>query len=217
MITPSALHFERHHAGVPDLDRSKHEILLHGLVEQPMVFTMDDLRRFPSVSRIYFVECSGNSGGEWIRPLEDPQKASGMVSCSEWTGVPLSSLLNVARLKPEAKWIVAEGADACLMARSIPLANALDDTLLVYAQNGEPCGRSRAIPCGCCSRLGGQHQHQVAAAAARHQRPSMIARRDPHYTDFDAGESARSPSTSRPLIVARGRPGGAELARSRPC
>jgi len=147
MITPSSLHFERHHAGVPDLDRSKHEILLHGLVEQPMVFTMDDLRRFPSVSRIYFVECSGNSGAEWIHPLEDPQKASGMVSCSEWTGVPLSSLLNVARLKPEAKWIVAEGADACMMARSIPLDKALDDTLVAYAQNGEPLRPEQGYPC----------------------------------------------------------------------
>src|ERR1700692_3420434 len=75
IITPSSLHFERHHAGVPDLDRSKHEILLHGLVEQPMVFTMDDLRRFPSVSRIHFVECSGNSSGEWSHPQEDPQRA----------------------------------------------------------------------------------------------------------------------------------------------
>jgi len=192
MITPSSLHFERHHAGVPDLDRSKHEILLHGLVEQPMVFTMDDLRRFPSVSRIYFVECSGNSGAEWIHPLEDPQKASGMVSCSEWTGVPLSSLLKVARLKPEAKWIVAEGADACLMARSIPLDKALDDTLVALAQNGEPLRPEQGYPVrlvvpGWEGNINIKWLHRLHVV----DQPSMTRDETSHYTDSMPGGKAR--------------------------
>jgi len=146
IITPSALHFERLHAGVPDLDRTKHEILLHGLVEQPMVFTMDDLRRFPSVSRIYFVECSGNTAAEWGNPQDDPQKTSGLLSCSEWTGVPLALLLKASRVKPEGKWIVAEGADACMMARSLPMEKAQDDVLVAYAQNGEPLRPEQGYP-----------------------------------------------------------------------
>ena len=157
-----------------------------------MVFTMDDLRRFPSVSRIYFVECSGNSGAEWLRPLEDPQKASGMVSCSEWTGVPLSSLLNVARLKPEAKWIVAEGADACLMARSIPLEKALDDTLVAYAQNGEPLRPEQGYPVrlvvpGWEGNINVKWLHRLHVV----DQPSMTRDETSHYTDSMPDGKAR--------------------------
>jgi sulfane dehydrogenase subunit SoxC len=147
IITPSSLHFERHHAGVPAIDPSRHELLLHGLVERPLVFTMDDLHRFPSVSRVHFVECAGNSGREHEgRPGEDPQKSHGLASCSEWTGVPLATLLAEAGLRPDAKWIVAEGADASRLGRSIPLPKALDDVLVAYGQNGEAVRPEQGYP-----------------------------------------------------------------------
>lgn len=147
IITPASLHFERHHAGVPDLDPGKHTLLLHGLVERPLVFSMADLRRFPSASHIYFVECSGNSGGEWKSP-GGPSAASscGLASCSEWTGVPLRVLLEEAGLKKEGKWLVAEGADACKMSRSLPIEKALDDCLIAYAQNGEAIRPEQGYP-----------------------------------------------------------------------
>lgn len=147
IITPSALHFERHHAGVPQIDPSAHRLLIHGLVERPLVFTAGEIRRLPSVSRIYFVECSGNTSNEWARPVgPDVQRTHGMTSCSEWTGVPLAVLLDECGLQPAARWILAEGADACKMTRSIPLDKALDDVLVAYAQNGEPLRPEQGYP-----------------------------------------------------------------------
>src|SRR5262249_47117368 len=94
IITPSSLHFERHHSGVPEIDPATHTLTIHGLVERSLVFTVDEIRRLPSVSRIQFVECSGNSGSEWRSSgANDLQRAHGLTSCSEWTGVPLSLLL----------------------------------------------------------------------------------------------------------------------------
>jgi sulfane dehydrogenase subunit SoxC len=147
IITPASLHFERHHAGVPDLDPAKHTLLLHGLVERPLVFTVAELKRLPSASHIYFVECSGNSGGDWKAPGGPNVAATfGLASCSEWTGVPLRLLLEEAGLKPEGKWMVAEGADACKMARSLPIEKALDDCLVAYAQNGEAIRPEQGYP-----------------------------------------------------------------------
>ena len=138
IITPSALHFERHHSGVPDIDPAEHRLAVHGMVDRPMFFSMDDLRRLPSVSRVYFVECSGNSGGEWgAKRSPDVQSSHGLASCSEWTGVPLRTVLEEAGLQPQAKWLLAEGGDACRMSRSVPIEKALDDALLAYGQNGE--------------------------------------------------------------------------------
>jgi len=147
VITPSALHFERHHAGVPDIDPAAHRLMIHGMVERPLLFTMDDLRRLPTVTRAYFLECAGNSGSEW-GPKTAPtvQAGHGLASCSEWTGVLLSVVLNEAGVKPEASWILAEGADACHMQRSIPLKKAMDDTLLAYAQNGEALRPGQGYP-----------------------------------------------------------------------
>lgn len=147
ILTPASLHFERHHAGVPRINPEHHELLLHGLVERPLIFTMEDLRRLPSVSRIHFIECAGNSGREHEdRPGPDPQKSHGLLSCSEWTGVPLKVLLEQAGLKTEAQWVIAEGADACRLNRSLPLDKALDDVLVAYGQNGEALRPEQGYP-----------------------------------------------------------------------
>jgi sulfane dehydrogenase subunit SoxC len=147
IITPSALHYEVHHYGVPEIDPERHELMIHGLVERPLVFTMKDLHRLPSVSRIHFLECAGNSGGDLIGlPGADPQRSHGLLSCSEWTGVPLRTLLEETGLKREASWIVAEGADAGRLARSIPLEKAVDDVLVAYGQNGEGLRPEQGYP-----------------------------------------------------------------------
>jgi sulfane dehydrogenase subunit SoxC len=147
IITPSALHFERHHNGVPLIDPTRHRLLVHGLVDRPMVFTMDDLKRFPAVSRIAFIECSGNSGGEWREPAgRTAQQTHGLMSTSEWTGVHLSTVLREVGVKPEATWMLAEGSDAAAMTRSIPLAPAIEEALLCYAQNGEALRPEQGYP-----------------------------------------------------------------------
>lgn len=147
IITPSDLHYERHHAGVPAIDPDQHMLLIHGLVERPLVFTMDQLSRFPSVSQTYFLECSGNTQGWKAGPATwTVQDTHGLLSCAEWTGVPLSTVLDEVGIKHEAKWILAEGADAAAMTRSIPIDKALDDALLVYAQNGERLRPEQGYP-----------------------------------------------------------------------
>jgi len=147
IITPSSLHFERHHSGVPRLDPAEHRLMIHGLVDRPLVFTMDELKRLPSVSRIHFLECSGNSGNGW-RPTPRPtvQGTHGLTSCSEWTGVALSLVLEEAGVQKDASWILAEGADPAKMTRSIPLSKAMDDAMLAYAQNGEPLRPEQGFP-----------------------------------------------------------------------
>ena len=148
IITPSSLHFERHHAGVPEIDPATHTLTIHGLVDRPLVFGVDELKRVPSVSRIHFLECSGNSGGEWRggSTESDVQRIHGLTSCSEWTGVPVSTLLRECGVQPQATWILAEGADACKLARSIPIKKAMDDALVAYAQNGEPLRPEQGYP-----------------------------------------------------------------------
>ncbi len=147
IVTPSSLHFERHHNGVPLIDPARHRLLIHGLVERPTVFTMDELTRFPSVSRLAFIECSGNSAGEWQgASASTVQQTHGLTSTSEWTGVPLATVLREAGVKPEAAWMLAEGSDAAAMTRSVPLAQALDEALLCYAQNGEALRPEQGYP-----------------------------------------------------------------------
>ncbi len=147
IITPNGLHYERHHAGVPTIDPSEHRLMVHGLVERPLIFTMEDVTRFPSVSRIHFLECSGNTQN-WGAPKPEltAQDTHGLLSCCEWTGVPLATVLAEAGVKPEAKWMLAEGADAAAMTRSIPIEKALDDALLAYAQNGERLRPEQGYP-----------------------------------------------------------------------
>ena len=144
IITPSSLHFERHHAGVPDIDPQRHRLMIHGLVDRPLLLTMDEVRRFPSVSRIHVIECSGN--GFRSKGARTVQQGHGLVSCSEWTGVPLALLLREAGVQPGASWIVAEGSDAAKMTRSVPLAKAMNDVLLAYGQNGEPIRPEQGFP-----------------------------------------------------------------------
>ena len=147
IITPSSLHYERHHSGVPNIDPARHRLVIHGLVERPLILTMDDIRRLPSVSRIHFLECGGNSGGEWGgKTAPDVQRSYGLASCSEWTGVPLRLILDEAGLKPNASWIIAEGADACRMQRSVPIVKDLDRAMLAYGQNGEPLRPEQGFP-----------------------------------------------------------------------
>lgn len=139
IITPNGLHFERHHNGVPTIDPKQHKLLIHGLVNNALVFTLDDLLRYPMQSCYCFIECGGNSNAAWrSEPIQTPVGYfHGMTSCSEWTGVPLKYLLNEAHVKGRAKWLIAEGADASMMNISIPLEKALDDCLLALYQNGE--------------------------------------------------------------------------------
>lgn len=139
MITPNGLHFERHHNGVPQIDPQQHRLLVHGLVNNPSFFTMDSLLRYPMQSRICFVECGGNSNAGWNK-LPSRSEAGyfhGLVSCSEWTGVPLATVLNETGITKKAKWLIAEGADAFAMNISIPVEKAMQDGLLALYQNGE--------------------------------------------------------------------------------
>ena len=147
-ITPSDLHFTRIHAGIPTIDPTRHTLLVHGMVQRPIELTVDDLKRFPSVTRTHFIECSGNGSGAYHSPRPDmtPQQIDGLVSNSEWTGVPLATLLHEAGASGDAKWFLAEGGDACLMARSIPIAKARDDALVAWAQNGEPIRPEQGFP-----------------------------------------------------------------------
>lgn len=148
IITPNALHFERHHNGVPDIDPNEHRLMIHGLVERPLIFDLESLSRYPLVSHIRFIECSGNSGAN--NAAKPPQLTAsgihGLVSCSDWTGVPLSVLLDEAKIRPEGKWIIAEGADAAAMSRSIPIEKALDDAIVALYQNGERLRPSNGYP-----------------------------------------------------------------------
>ena len=139
IITPSGLHFERHHQGWWDIDPSKHRLMVNGMVKRQRVFTMDDLMRLPSVSRIHFIECGANSATEWGNvAVSSVQYSHGMLSCSEFTGVLLSTLLEMCGYdKKNAKVVLAEGADGSSMTRTIDIERAMDDCLVAWAMNGE--------------------------------------------------------------------------------
>jgi sulfane dehydrogenase subunit SoxC len=138
-ITPNGLHFERHHNGVPQIDPKQHQLLIHGLVKTALLFDMDALLRYPMTSTLCFIECGGNSNAGWRdKPIQTVAGYfHGMASCSEWTGIPLRILLDEVEIKDQAKWIIAEGADASIMNVSIPLEKAMDDCILAIYQNGE--------------------------------------------------------------------------------
>ena len=147
-ITPNALHFTIVHNGIPDIDPDQHKLVIHGLVKQPLEYTLDKLARYPMVSRMHFVECGGNSAPMFSKePLQAPLQAlHGLSSCAEWTGIPLSTLLEETGIDPKAKWFLAEGADGPSMNRSVPLTKAMDDAIVALYQNGERVAPSNGYP-----------------------------------------------------------------------
>jgi sulfane dehydrogenase subunit SoxC len=145
IITPNGLFYERHHGGIPTIDPAEHRLMIHGAVERPLILTMDEVRRFPSQSRIHFIECSGNPAYDAIYG-KTASDLVGLVSCAEWTGVPLKTVLDEVGLRPEARWVVAEGADAAALTRSVPIEKCLDDAMLVYSQNGERLRPQQGYP-----------------------------------------------------------------------
>lgn len=150
IITPADLHFERHHAGVPAIDPQQYSLLVHGMVERPTVFSLADLKRFPGTSMIRFIECSGNGGRAYrlSTPTADlsPQQTDGLTSTSEWTGVRMATLLREVGVSPKARWLLAEGMDAAVMTRSVPISIATDDALIAYGQNGEALRPEQGYP-----------------------------------------------------------------------
>jgi len=146
-LTPSSLHYERHHSGIPTIDPAQHRLVIHGMVNRPLSLTVAEIKRLPSVSRTLVLECGGNSGSEWAAKTgPDAQRSYGLASCSEWTGVPLSLLLTEVDVQPGASWVIAEGADACRMERSIPIVKAMDNILVAYGQNGEALRPAQGYP-----------------------------------------------------------------------
>lgn len=146
-LTPSGLHYERHHGGIPSIDPRLHNLFVHGMVEQPKRFSMADLKRMPGVTRRHFMECSGNTLTEWAKPTaKTVQVSHGLLSTSEWTGVPFAAIAREVKLKPNAAWVLAEGADAAVMTRSIPLDKMLSDAFLAYGQNGEAIRPEQGYP-----------------------------------------------------------------------
>jgi sulfane dehydrogenase subunit SoxC len=138
-ITPNGLHYERHHNGVPQIEPEKHQLLIHGKVTNPSFFSVENLLRYPMYSRICFLECGGNSNAGWNKKPSESVAGSihGLVSCSEWTGIPLATILEEVGTDKKAKWLIAEGADAFAMNISIPIEKAYDDAMLALYQNGE--------------------------------------------------------------------------------
>jgi sulfane dehydrogenase subunit SoxC len=147
-ITPAGVHFERHHSGVPDVDPKDHRLVIHGLVKRPISFSLAALDRYPMVSRVHFVECAGNSArNTGPKPLQVTcGTIHGLLSNSEWTGVPLSILFEEAGLDPAAKWVYAEGADSAAMSRSVPLDKCMDDAMIAIYQNGERIRPEQGYP-----------------------------------------------------------------------
>lgn len=186
-LTPAGLHFERHHHGVPDIDPGRHRLLIHGLVKRPLKFTVDRLMRYPMVSRTLFIECSGNS---YRNTLPEPPQVTcgeihGLVSCSEWTGIPLAVLIEETGLDAQAKWILAEGADAATMARSIPIDKALEDGIVAFWQNGERLRPEQGYPMrlvlpGYEGNMGIKWLHRLKLAAG----PMHARDETSHYTDL---------------------------------
>ncbi len=146
-LTASGLHFERHHGGIPTIDPAKHMLFVHGMVDTPKKFSVADLKRFPSVTRKHFIECSGNGLTEWNKPtLKTVQGTHGLLSTSEWTGVQFATIARELGLKDGSQWVLAEGADSAVMTRSIPMEKMLKDALIVYGQNGEALRPEQGYP-----------------------------------------------------------------------
>lgn len=146
IITPSDLHYERHHAGVPTIDPGRHTLVLHGMVDRPTEYTLADLQRFPSISRIMFLECSGNTAWSEGPPNSTAQSLHGLTSTSEWVGVPVKTLMTEVGVQSGASWVLAEGSDAAVMTRSVPIEKLHDDALIAWGQNGEALRPAQGYP-----------------------------------------------------------------------
>jgi len=147
IIVPNGLFFNRHHGGTPEIDPNMHRLMIHGLVEKPLVLTMDQLKRYPRVTRTYFIECPANGGPEWRNPqFPSIQFSKGFMSCAEWTGVYLKDIVKDLGLKPTARWMLAEGVDSSHMGRTVPIDKVLDDAMIVWGQNGEALRPEQGYP-----------------------------------------------------------------------
>src|SRR5258705_12351695 len=153
ILTPARGHFvQQHSSEFPEIDADQHRLTIHGMVDRPLRFTMEELKRLPSVSRVHFLECQGNSASTIHATRAHPnmglpvQYIWGMTSCSEWSGVPLSVLLNEAGVQKEGSWLVYEGADAGKFNHTLPLAKAMDDVFVAYGQNGDPVRVEQGYP-----------------------------------------------------------------------
>ena len=148
IVTPSSLHFERHHNGVPTINPKRHRLLVHGLVDKPLIFTVEELKQLPSVSRLAFIECAGNSRDGWGDSNDlTVQEIHGLTSTSEWTGVKLSTVLEAVEMQPKASWMLAEGGDAAGLDRSVPLTDeVLNEAMVCYGQNGEALRPEQGYP-----------------------------------------------------------------------
>lgn len=148
-ITPADFHYERSHSGVPDIDPAQHRVLVHGMVDKEIVLTMDDIRSMPTTSRVAFLECTGNGWENWKSAPPDVtvQNTHGLVSTNEWTGVPLSFLIDLVGVSRKSTWMLAEGGDGSAVARSIPLTDEIiAEGMLAYGQNGEPLRPAHGFP-----------------------------------------------------------------------
>ncbi len=147
IITPNGLCFERHHGGIAEIDPADHRLMIHGLVERPLILSLEELKRYPRVNRIHFMECAANSGMEWRgAQLNGCQFTHGMIHCVQYTGVSLRTLLEEAGVKTNGKWLLVEGADAAAMDRSLPIEKALDDCIIAYKMNGEALYPEQGYP-----------------------------------------------------------------------
>jgi sulfane dehydrogenase subunit SoxC len=194
IITPNGLFFQRNHAGIPDIDPHQHRLVIHGMVEKATMFTMEDILRLPAVSKFYFLECAGNTQKEWEIPEKEGrtvQDTHGLLSCCQWTGVPLSTLLHKVGIKNKAAWILAEGADGAAMTRSIPVdPDNLDqnDCLIVYAQNGERLRPEQGYPIrllvpGCEGNMNIKWLRRLEVS----DQPFMTREETSKYTDLITG------------------------------
>lgn len=201
IITPNGLHFERFHAGAIDIDPSTHHLAIHGMVEKPLLLTVDDLRRLPSHTAIHFLECPANGAMEWRGvQMDSMQFTHGMISCSEWTGVKLTTLMEMVGVKPEATWFYGEGADGSALQRSIPLPGAKDqfgkplpefdqneiykDIIVAYAQNGEALRPENGYPIrlvvpGCEANMSIKYLRRLKFV----DKPLVTYQETRHYTD----------------------------------
>jgi sulfane dehydrogenase subunit SoxC len=147
IITPNGLFFSRSHGGIAHVDPNEYRLMIHGLVDKPIVLTLDELKRYPKVTRTHFIECPANGGQEWRGPqFNSLQFAKGFMSSAEWTGVYIKTILADLGLKPEAQWMLAEGSDNSEMGRSVPIDKILDDAMIVWGQNGEALRPEQGYP-----------------------------------------------------------------------